>query len=563
MEARNRNLSDWFVRIKSGQVLLPRFQRHEAWGHKEVSSLLESVLDGLPTGALLVLEVGDEEPFVARPLVGAPQPTERVNEHLLDGQQRLTALWRSLHDDYDDRVYLIDVNGDQDADDESTVVRSESIRHKNEQRYPLWLDEPEECFRRGLIPLRLCRPEAPSDEIRGWAESAAGSDGDAWDIGGQINQYRAVVKDFKLPFLGLPVTTKKEIALDVFIKMNTSSVKLSAFDIVVAQYEAKTGDSLHDQLSGLNAAAPRLSAYRNVENAMLDIASLRSDWPPTQASYHRLDLGDLSGDFDEIAEGARFAVSILEQEAVFDAARLPTVAVVPVLGALAPHLPTKGDALGNAMTIVRSYLWRAFTTSRYESSAGTRALQDLRGLIEAVGGGDNTAPIFDEEFFPIPVASDLLRTGWPKNRQTLARAIMCASLRRGGIDFADSARATKENVGQREYHHLFPDSYLKKQAGLRKREIYRALNCSLITWTTNRKIAAKAPLSYLTERVEGSHLGEQEIRHRLESHLIPWEEFIATDLPVADAYDRFLEARAELVAPYLSDLCHGLDPARG
>jgi hypothetical protein len=40
-------------------------------------------------------------------MVDAPESGEKVTEQLLDGQQRLTALWRSLHDKYPDRSYLI------------------------------------------------------------------------------------------------------------------------------------------------------------------------------------------------------------------------------------------------------------------------------------------------------------------------------------------------------------------------------------------------------------------------------------------------------------------------
>jgi hypothetical protein len=107
MEARNRHLPEWFNRIRTGQLRLPRFQRHEAWSHSDVSGLLTTVLRGLPSGATLILEVGGEEPFISRPIVGAPVSTERVTEHLLDGQQRLTALWRSLNDHYEDRTYLV------------------------------------------------------------------------------------------------------------------------------------------------------------------------------------------------------------------------------------------------------------------------------------------------------------------------------------------------------------------------------------------------------------------------------------------------------------------------
>jgi len=43
-EARNRTLSDWMTRIRTCQVMLPRFQRLEAWESKEITDLLEVVL---------------------------------------------------------------------------------------------------------------------------------------------------------------------------------------------------------------------------------------------------------------------------------------------------------------------------------------------------------------------------------------------------------------------------------------------------------------------------------------------------------------------------------------
>ena len=100
MEARNRKIEEWFQWIADGAVVLPRFQRYEAWGYGQVESLLESVVrrPSLPVGALLMLEVGDEPPFIARPIVGAPE-TGKASYHLLDGQQRMTALWRIITDD--------------------------------------------------------------------------------------------------------------------------------------------------------------------------------------------------------------------------------------------------------------------------------------------------------------------------------------------------------------------------------------------------------------------------------------------------------------------------------
>ena len=55
MHAYDRFLPEWFNRIRSRQLTLPRFQRSVAWDSKHVSDLLTTVLRGLPSGAALIL----------------------------------------------------------------------------------------------------------------------------------------------------------------------------------------------------------------------------------------------------------------------------------------------------------------------------------------------------------------------------------------------------------------------------------------------------------------------------------------------------------------------------
>ncbi len=113
MEARQRLVKDWLTKIRTRQILLPRFQCFEAWSSKEVGSCLTSIIRDLPVGSALVLGVaGEELPFVSCEIVGAPKKGERVNELLLDGQQRLTVLWRSLTDNYLDKTFFVDIKDD-------------------------------------------------------------------------------------------------------------------------------------------------------------------------------------------------------------------------------------------------------------------------------------------------------------------------------------------------------------------------------------------------------------------------------------------------------------------
>lgn len=572
MDARNRSVTDWFARIRTGQVRLPRFQRFEAWSHNEVAGLVETVLRGLPSGATLVLAVGDQEPFLSRVLESAPDPVERVTEHLLDGQQRLTALWRSLHDNYDDRTYLLRFESEEGLEEEVPRVLAQNRWRRGNLRYPLWCDDPSEIWARGYIPLALLSPDVSQrDAIREWADAASENDlSIGRDIETKVTALRGAVASYNVPFLELPVGTPKDVALDVFIKMNTSSVRLTAFDIVVAQLEDALGQSLHDLIDDLRAQVPSLHRYADAGNLALDVAALRSDRPATQRSYQRLDLKAVGSEWDNIVRGIRWAIDFLEEERVYDAQRLPSVVVLPVLAAIHEHLPAKPDAAGNARQLVRAYVWRSFLTRRYDQSASTRAHQDYRGLkrllLGEIESRADAAPIFDTRVTPLPTLEDLIGAGWPRSREVIARGILAVSLRHGARDIADDKTVSADHLGSREYHHLFPDSLLVS-SGIDPSESMRALNCALVTWSTNRTISSKAPLQYLAERTAQADLGEAEIRSRIASHVIPFDPLASAgpygesdSVRIIEDYESFLLARAELMLPIIHTLCGGGQP---
>jgi hypothetical protein len=579
MDARNRSIPDWFDRIRTGQVLLPRFQRHLAWAHGEVGALLEAVLRSLPAGAVLVLEVGNDQPFESRTMVGAPEPVERCTEHLLDGQQRLTALWRSLNDDYEDRTWLIGNEVDEESGAVRTTVVGQARYWRNGDQYPRWVDDPVQLWARRFIPARLLRPGDIQQEIRTWADAATENDlASSRDLENEIGRLRVLISTYNIPYLSLPTTTPRDVALDVFIKLNTSSVPLTAYDIVVAQLEAKTGQPLHDMVASLVSAAPSAEIYRDPGNWALDVASLREDHSPTQASYLKLQPSSFNEHWELIVAGVDWTTRFIEDEKVFDALRLPTVAVLPILAALYDSLPTQPDQLGRARTILRAYTWRSFLTRRYEQSVGSRSLQDFRGLRTALAKDlavDDLAsivPIFDEDEYPLPTTESLQQARWPRYKDILGRGVLAVSLRAGGHDLADGAPASRESVKHREYHHLFPDSIITGDAaGLPSSRSYRALNCALITWRTNRTIAAREPIAYLRDRMDGAGgLGEQVIRDRLRTHLVPYEELSVGWSHLTDAedhgevirsdYEHFLEARARLVLGPALELCNGMIP---
>ncbi len=553
MEARNRMLPDWFTRVRTRQIKLPRFQRHEAWAHAQVTALLNNVLSELPAGSVLILEVGDEEKFVSRPVVGAPDEGERVTEHLLDGQQRLTALWRSLTNNYDDRSYFVKLEEEEETS--APYYATSYARHYRENtRYPVWLDDPIKLWERRLIPIHLLRPDPEAEEdLDYWAVQASNGDSNKiLEITKEANRIRQKFAKFNLPFLALPSSVSQETALNVFIQMNTSASPLTAYDIVVAQVEAASGQSLHELVEELNHDIPAAQSYATPSDLMLAVSSLLQDKVPNKSTYLTPDFSDeVVENWDKVKIGIERATRFLEQEGIFDAKRLPSDVTLYPLSALWAIAPEGLDLEGEARTLLRKYLWRSFFTNRYERTSATRSLVDYRQLRAILYGGAENEPIlFDDKEHPLPTVEELMMAGWPVRKDRLPRALLALALRSGGLDFADAAPASRDHLPRREYHHLFPRAYLDEN-GFSAREIDRALNCALVSWKTNRNIAAKTPSSYLIERIDGSSLGQDEVSRRLESHLIPFDEIMA------DNYLSFLQARAEMARSCMLRLCNG------
>ena len=415
MDARNRTLSQWFTRIRTGQVQLPRFQRFEAWGPREVEDLAQTVVDELPAGAVLVLEIGDVPPFRHRPLAGAPPPTERMTELLLDGQQRLTALWRAMTDDYPDRLFFIDMRDrDEDEDGRRDFLSSSQSRWwRGDQRYPVWCDNPKQVLERGLIPARLLRPDGDGEaECATWMRDA--TDGDVerlLELQPLVHGLRARVAAFNLPYLALPVESSEAVILNVFEKLNTRSVPLTAFDIIVARVEGETGESLHDLVASLEGQVPALARYIRPAQLVLPAAALLQGQRPTQHRLVFLDFERLVDDWPLIVRGAEQLTAFLEEECIIDGARLPSEVVLAPLTVLWAKAPDDPDRLGAVRTLLRRYLWRAFVTTRYEAAAATASFQDYAALLPAVEGGateEPRAPIFEQ---PLPSVDEIRTSG--------------------------------------------------------------------------------------------------------------------------------------------------------
>lgn len=594
--AQDRQIAVWFQKIENGEIKLPRFQRPQAWDRNRVCSLLDTVTKNLPLGVTLLLNV-DQEQFVSRYLVSAPETGGRVTEHLLDGQQRLTALWRSLHNNYDDSKYFLyirkfdkylDDNEISTSEESSVFCRTRWV-NKNGVNMPLWADIPSESFNRGLIPLELLRPGDIASEYEKWVNGAinpikpqSGIENYEeklfeWmslknDILTVIRDYRETISHFNLPYLALPSQTSKETALQVFINMNTNSKPLSQYDIIRAEIEGVKGVSLDDYQNNLNSSHPNVKYYFELPFLILATSALMQDKLPNQRGMWDMKKDLMVENWERMSIGLSKMSIFMETQGVYDQNRLPTNAVLSVIAALYTYIPENLDARGSFEILLRKYLWSSFFTDRYENSAASNAYNDFMALKNIITGKlndkglkytENDVPVLDRSKYPLALEEELIRVGWPKRENIRARGIMAVFTKLGAFDFADGSQLSRQVLleSKRHYHHVFPDALLK-EADV---ESYLALNCALITDKTNLNISNKEPYRYLSERYEWT--SEDIVNSRLKSHLIPIQELknggyegLSSEKRLEKIkldFESFISKRAKYVVKAVNELTQG------
>jgi hypothetical protein len=587
-KAQDRTLGVWFSQIDHGSVKLPRFQRFEAWDRGRITSFLNTIISNLPVGVTLVLEVAGPEKFVSRYISSADRITGTVTQNLLDGQQRLTAFWRAMHNNYESETFFVYLpqfdGGDQVDDGDVEVLCVPRWINKNALRMPRWAEYPAKCFERGLIPTSLLRPGDLAIDIDNWLNAAtrplepAETDPDAFKkykdysalkdrIKGEITALRERVTHFNLPYLSLPADTSKDVALQVFINMNTNSKPLSIYEIIVAEVEDVAGKSLHDLQANINERCPNVSHYADLSDLILSTSALLQDKTPNVRGEMDMDKAVMLDKWAKLERGLDRMAKFLASQGMYDEARLPTNAVLSVIAACYELIPDNGDFLGKGEKLLRQYLWSSFFTDRYENTAATRAFADFKALkallLKRTYTDDelSTVPVLNRAEFPIADVDSLLAVGWPKQVGISARGILAVTTYLGALDFADNKPASFEDDQKREYHHVFPAALLA-DANI---ESYLALNCAFITWKTNRIIGRKDPLEYLKDRVEWA--GEESIKERMKSHLIDFDflknasytGLIGEQLSakLKPDFEAFLRARAKLVHAAVIALAEG------
>lgn len=509
------------AQIDNRNLALPNFQRDFVWDAQATKDLLASVASTFPAGTLLFLQQGSQRHFKPKNFVGAPE----LNGHdpgvlVLDGQQRLTALYQGLYGK-GEYVYFICLEDLRGSSPDIEAAISYLSPKKATSRLGTYQDQATSL----TFPLALLREPGFEEwldevlEVRERADANADTKGLKKELRTIYKQYLKPILDYRFPVVDLPSSTSLDAVCKIFETINNTGVRLTVFELLVARFWPQ-GINLHGLWEQAKDENDLLEEFGVDPYWLLQSICLRSGG--AAPSVKRSDVLELSATsinahWDVVVAGASDVLDLLHNECgVLGQKWLPYSAVLIPLAAVWDRVQdATGPERGLARQKVQQYFWAACFTAAFDASPNSAAVKHYQELLKWLDGGPAPEIVrsFDSRFDP-----DLLleaRTG----QRAQYRAVMALTLRHRAMDFHSGQPLTANRIRDRKIdaHHVFPRKWLQdRQEGGASPDLI--LNRALIDKETNRRLQAQGPAEYFKEST--TILGEDQVSKIFGSHLI-------------------------------------------
>ncbi len=552
-DSTKESLQQLLREIHVGHTQLPDFQRGWVWDDEHVRSLIASVSLSFPIGAVMLLETGNSDVrFKPRLVEGVSLPNPPDPDLLiLDGQQRLTSLYRALFsgepvDTKDQRGqpikrwYYLDIAAalDPNADREDAIIgvpEDRTLRNFRGEPILDYSSQSLECAA-GVLPLRLVfdlsglmtwqmayvttGPD-PSARIETWTQLTKG--------------VLQAFQQYQIPLISLRRQTPKEAVCQVFEKVNTGGVSLTVFELLTATFAADDYN-LRDDWKEREKALHALPVLRGVRSDdVLQVISLLASRERRNTSIAegitgeripgitckrkdilRLTLDDYRRWIAPAVDGFLRAGRLMHTQKIFAARDLPYQSQLTPLAAILAVLGVRSESDGIRSKLMRWY-WCGVFGELYGGAIETRFARDLPDVLDWLGHDSPVEPktVTDATFSPQRLLS--LRT----RNSAAYKGLSALLLREGGQDFrtGDPVDLQMYFDDRIDIHHIFPKAWCRDR-GVPAYRYDCVVNKTAISAKTNRTISSKSPSRYLEDLQRSAGIPETRMDDILRSHVV-------------------------------------------
>lgn len=517
-------------KVHSGQLRIPAFQRGFVWDAERVAFLMDSLYKGYPFGSIIIWRTKSQLRTERNlgPFELPDNDPDYPIDYVLDGQQRLTSIFGVFQTDLAPiadsdtswtKIYF-DFDAEEDLQESQFLALSDDEALLG-QHFPISTFFDSVAYRAATHRLR-------DEQIR------------------QIDDVQAVFKEAAIPTQVMETDDRAKVAI-VFERVNRLGVELDTFQLLSAwtwsdefDLQERFGD-LSEQLEPFG-----FSGVGDDTNLLLRCCSAIVGGDVSAPGVLELNGSQVRDRFDHITNGLRGAIDFLRANMrVANLVNLPYPSMlVPLAVFFAAPDGTEvavSDAQRQELT---RWFWRSVFTRRFSGGV----LRNLKRDIDQArslrthghpGLGELNVTI-DEDWF-----LDNRFTVSAVNTKTFVLAMAQKSPRSFVSGVPIGLEDVLQRYNRREFHHLYPRAYLRKQ-GRANDDINRLANFAFVSATDNKKLGGVAPSNYREQ------MPNESIAEILESAICP-------ESLLDDDYETFLSERSSMLAAHARKLC-GLPP---
>ena len=559
-DSTKHSLKDLLRDIETGKIQLPDFQRGWVWDDYRIRSLLASVSQAFPIGSVLTLEAGGTDVrFKSRFIEGVniEDGDKKLETLILDGQQRLTALFQTLMSDNAVttknsqgkkvlRFYYLDMEACiRDDIEQEEAVLSSGEDHKVQTLHGKIIDlsSTEAQYANNMFPIHEI-----FDSVNWMLAYLKYWESDPRKVEFFSRFNTEVIECFQLynvPVIHLRKETPREAVCLIFEKVNTRGVTLTVFELLTATFAASEfplRENWEEREGRLkeHAVLEELESTSFLRALTLLSTNANPNAPVscTRREILRLTVSDYKKWASQVEEGFERAVRFLHSLKIFNARDLPYQTQLVPLAAILAYLGDRGYP--DRSPKIAQWYWCGVFGEMYGASTDTRFAHDLSEVTAWVkGAADEPRTIREANFHENRLLE--LRTrnsaAYKGVHALLMRNDGCRDFLTG--DTIELQTFFRDNI---DIHHIFPKAWCEKRSNIEK-DIYNSIiNKTALSKRTNQKIGGKAPSIYLREIqgelkgdfpliMEDSEIGQISIDDILATHRISADALRADDFP--------------------------------
>lgn len=518
-------------------------------------------------GAIMRLECGNENvKFKYRPIEGVKNVAVAPDYLILDGQQRLTSMYRTTcstdavltktdKGKEIKRFYYLDMKKclDDNEDRYDAIVpipEDRKVKTDFDRKVLLDLSTKELEYENEMFPINIIFDGSARED---WADGYKEYHEYGKEYMERYKKFRTEVIEtitgYKLPVITLGRETPREAVCKVFENVNTGGVALTVFELVTATFATyefdlrKDWEECRDVIWGKNEPL-NTDVMKGVdETAFLTTITLYTSFFADTATTCKkkdvlgLEFESYQANKAAVLEGYKMARKFLFSQYVFRMRDLPYTTQLIPLAAICAVIGKSSFNLPQTQKILARWFWCGIMGEMYGGANETRFANDIEDVVAAIQGKESQNRTINSSYFSATRLMSL------QTRNSAAyKGIMALVYRESCRDFMkgttmDIVKSMDESP---DIHHIFPEAYCTKQ-GYPKAKWNSIINKTPLLPESNRQIGGEAPSKYSQKIMKAAQIDETQLRLRVESHLVNYAAFIQDD------FDTYFIDRAKAI----------------